>query len=152
MPDGYPWGNRTARQSNPYKDMPKTGVTRYYDFTIDQMTLAPDGYCISSTRWFLLVAHPMLVINGAFPGPTIEANWGDTIQVTVHNNLKEGTSLHWHGLLQQNTVCPPQWIYLMKVLHGWCSRSSTMPDCPWKDLHLPFPCRSLRDILVPFTL
>jgi FtsP/CotA-like multicopper oxidase with cupredoxin domain len=46
----------------------------------------------------------MLVINGAFPGPTIEANWGDTIQVTVHNTLQEGTTLHWHGLLQTNTV------------------------------------------------
>ena len=48
----------------------------------------------------------MLVINGAFPGPTIEANWGDYIQVTVLNQLQEGTSLHWHGLLQQNTVLP----------------------------------------------
>jgi hypothetical protein len=46
LPDGYPWGNRTARQSNPYKDMPKTGVTRYYDLTIAEKTLAPDGYCI----------------------------------------------------------------------------------------------------------
>jgi FtsP/CotA-like multicopper oxidase with cupredoxin domain len=46
----------------------------------------------------------MLVINGQFPAPTIEANWGDTIQVTVQNNLQEGTTLHWHGLLQMNTV------------------------------------------------
>jgi FtsP/CotA-like multicopper oxidase with cupredoxin domain len=49
----------------------------------------------------------MLVINGAFPGPTLEANWGDMFQITVHNNLPEGTSLHWHGLLQQNTVRSP---------------------------------------------
>jgi hypothetical protein len=46
LPDGYPWGSRTARQSNPYKDAPKTGVTRYYDFTITKKTLAPDGFCI----------------------------------------------------------------------------------------------------------
>lgn len=35
--------------------------------------------------------------------PTIEANWGDTIQVTVHNNIAdppEGTTLHWHGQRQ----------------------------------------------------
>jgi len=44
------------------------------------------------------------VVNGAFPGPTIEANWGDYIEVTVHNDLAdEGTSLHWHGLLQTQT-------------------------------------------------
>lgn len=34
----------------------------------------------------------------------IEANWGDTIQVTVQNNIEnEGTSLHWHGILQKKT-------------------------------------------------
>lgn len=36
----------------------------------------------------------------------IEANWGDTIQVTVNNkieNPEEGTTLHWHGLMQQKT-------------------------------------------------
>jgi FtsP/CotA-like multicopper oxidase with cupredoxin domain len=45
-----------------------------------------------------------MVINGAFPGPTIEANWGDWIEVIVHNDLPdEGTSLHWHGLLQTQT-------------------------------------------------
>lgn len=43
-------------------------------------------------------------MNGAFPGPTIEANWGDYIEVTVHNALpNEGTSIHWHGLLQHET-------------------------------------------------
>lgn len=45
-------------------------------------------------------------MNGAFPGPTIEANWGDTIQVTVNNNItgpEEGTALHWHGFLQTGT-------------------------------------------------
>ena len=44
----------------------------------------------------------MLLVNGAFPGPLIEANWGDTIQVTVHNNIsttEEGVALHWHGFL-----------------------------------------------------
>jgi hypothetical protein len=44
LPDGYPWGTATARQTNPYLDCPQTGVTRYYDFTIDTKMLAPDGY------------------------------------------------------------------------------------------------------------
>lgn len=38
--------------------------------------------------------------------PLIEANWGDTIQVTVNNAIygpAEGTAMHWHGLNQQNT-------------------------------------------------
>lgn len=41
----------------------------------------------------------MLVANGAFPGPLIEANWGDWIEVSVTNGLtgefQEGTSIHW---------------------------------------------------------
>lgn len=55
--------------------------------------IAPDG-----------VERLGMVVNGAFPGPTIDANWGDWIEVVVHNNLtSEGTSIHWHGLLQQET-------------------------------------------------
>lgn len=35
--------------------------------------------------------------------PGIEANWGDWIEVEVHNNLKEGTSLHWFA--STNAFC-----------------------------------------------
>lgn len=48
----------------------------------------------------------MILINGQFPGPSIEANWGDTFSITVHNNIvgpEEGTALHWHGILQRAT-------------------------------------------------
>ncbi len=41
-----------------------------------------------------------------FLQPTIEANWGDTIQVTINNQItgpSEGTAFHWHGFHQQNT-------------------------------------------------
>ena len=70
-----------------------TGVHRSYDFTIARSTLAPDG-----------VNRSVILVNGQFPGPLIEANWGDTITVNVHNALAdEGTSLHWHGFLQRNT-------------------------------------------------
>lgn len=36
---------------------------------------------------------------GMYPGPTIEANQGDRLLVTVQNNLDERTSIHWHGLV-----------------------------------------------------
>lgn len=43
----------------------------------------------------------MKVFNGQYPGPAIVADWGDTIEVTVTNNLaNNGTSIHWHGLRQ----------------------------------------------------
>ncbi|KAL1392058.1 Cupredoxin [Phyllosticta capitalensis] len=88
-----PWGSRTANGSNPYTDMPDTGVTRYYEFTVSYMDISPDG-----------VNKSGLVINGQYPGPLIEANWGDWIQIQVNNALPdEGTSIHWHGLLQKDT-------------------------------------------------
>ncbi|KAF7557463.1 hypothetical protein G7Z17_g672 [Cylindrodendrum hubeiense] len=91
-PNGYPWSTLTAF-TNYYKTHPNTGVIRKYDFTISRGTIAPDGYELSA-----------ILVNGAFPGPTIEANWGDTIQVTVHNDIEdEGVALHWHGFLQTGT-------------------------------------------------
>jgi len=52
------------------------------------------------------VERDSLLINGQFPGPTIQADYGDTIQVTVRNHIDnpdEGVALHWHGLLQTGT-------------------------------------------------
>jgi len=96
MPQGRPWGGKTCGNTNAYEDPPHTGVTRFYDFHVSKQIVSPDG-----------VNKSAVVINGAFPGPTIEANWGDWIQVAVHNDMiDEGTSLHWHGLLQKET----QWL------------------------------------------
>ena len=95
LPQGFPWGTRTAATTNPYEQSPTTGVIRAYDFTIKRGFIAPDG-----------VNKSVILINGQFPGPTIEANWGDTIQVNVHNQItgpEEGTAIHWHGILQRAT-------------------------------------------------
>ena len=107
---------------------------RSYTFNVARGTAAPDGY-----------QKDVLLINGQFPGPLIEANWGDWIQgtrfrslfkwvevvflsildlpflilVTLHNNIdnpKEGTSLHWHGLLQ--TLTP------------WYDGTPSVQQCP----------------------
>lgn len=94
MGNGYPWGNLSYR---PGEDdvLPDTNVTRYYNFTISEAKLSPDGY-----------EKDMLLINGQFPGPLIEANWGDWVEITVTNTLverEEGTAIHWHGLRQYQT-------------------------------------------------
>jgi hypothetical protein len=92
---GYPWGSLTDCCNNPYAEYPRTGVVRHYDFTVSRGIIAPDGY-----------QRDVLLVNGAFPGPLIEANWGDTIVVDVHNDItnpEEGTSIHWHGFLHEKT-------------------------------------------------
>ena len=60
-------------------NFPTTGKTVTYDWTITNMTMAPDG-----------------VSRAVF-----EANWGDYIQINVKNQMpNNGTAIHWHGLRQ----------------------------------------------------
>jgi len=73
--------------------VPNTGKVRPYEFTISRSEVSPDG-----------VKRHALLVNGQFPGPAIEANWGDTFEITVRNNItspSEGTAIHWHGLLHK---------------------------------------------------
>lgn len=63
------WGDYDL--STDYYDVdavPDTGVTREYWFDIQNGTAAPDG-----------IERTVLTINGSFPGPTIIADWGDTV-------------------------------------------------------------------------
>ncbi|KAM7186241.1 laccase [Rhypophila sp. PSN 637] len=94
---------------------PPGGVTRNYNFVITEIDnwVGPDG----------VVKKKAMLINGKFPGPTIRADWGDTVKVTVVNNLRinglvhvvpgllssplsltltPSTSIHWHGVRMLN--------------------------------------------------
>ncbi|KAJ5722107.1 multicopper oxidase [Penicillium malachiteum] len=87
---GWPWG-----RADPAGDPPNTGVTRHYNFSITRGFKSPDGFNKS-----------VILVNDQFPGPAIEANWGDMIEVTVVNNIDshdEGVTLHWHGMTQKKT-------------------------------------------------
>ena len=55
--------------------------------------MAPDG-----------VDRLVLAVNGQYPGPTIYANWGDTLEITLKNSLQDnGTGIHWHGIRQYDS-------------------------------------------------
>lgn len=85
----------SASSTDMYTTWPNTGQTVVANLRIENTTCAPDG---SNNRVCML-------INGRYPGPTIVANWGDTIRVTVRNLLQaNGTSLHWHGFRMLNTT------------------------------------------------
>jgi len=43
-----------------------------------------------------------IAVNGQIPMPTLAFTEGDTAEIHVHNQLKETTSLHWHGLFLPN--------------------------------------------------
>ncbi|KAM0554812.1 hypothetical protein ACHAPJ_006545 [Fusarium lateritium] len=74
-----------------YENFFPFGVTREYHLHVADQAINGDG-----------VENPYgKVFNGKYPGPWIQACWGDIIKVTVHNDLKyNGTTIHWHGLRQ----------------------------------------------------
>lgn len=72
---------------------PPNGRERVFDLEITNTTMAPDGF-----------ERLVMAINGQYPGPTLEANWGDTMVVNVKNSLQHnGTSIHWHGVRMLNS-------------------------------------------------
>src|SRR5262249_21317729 len=40
--------------------------------------------------------------NKMVPGPVLRATEGDRVRIIVTNNLKESTTIHWHGLIVPN--------------------------------------------------
>jgi hypothetical protein len=74
-----------------YEDLFPKGITRKYVLDITNETIYPDGCINTEAKLF----------NATYPGPWIEACWGDDIEVTVRNHLPcNGTSIHMHGLRQ----------------------------------------------------
>lgn len=67
-------------------------TTRRYNFNLEYTTGSPDGF-----------TRRMTTINGQFPGPLIEANQGDTLEITVRNSLDIPQSIHWHGMRQNGS-------------------------------------------------
>lgn len=59
-------------------------VKRSYNFTITYRWFNGDGH-----------GRPVFAINGQSPGPVIEADEGDEIEVLVDNQLTFETTMHW---------------------------------------------------------
>ena len=88
------WGDGYSISTDFDEKWPTTGKSVSYTLELTNTTCNPDG---NGERDCLLV-------NNQLPGPTIYANWGDTVSVTVKNSLpNNGTSIHWHGVRQLNT-------------------------------------------------
>jgi FtsP/CotA-like multicopper oxidase with cupredoxin domain len=76
-------------------DLAVVNFVQKYTLVVSEQTIDGDG-----------VPNPDgKVFNGSYPGPWIQACWGDTISVTVINNLTyNGTTVHWHGIRQLGTL------------------------------------------------
>jgi len=65
-------------------------------------TVRYDLYIRDTTVIFGKKPKRAIAVNGQIPMPTLTFTEGDTAEIWVHNELKEVTSLHWHGLFLPN--------------------------------------------------
>ncbi len=61
-----------------------------------------DLYVRDTTVNFTGKSKHAIAVNGQIPMPTLHFTEGDTAEILVHNELREETSLHWHGLFLPN--------------------------------------------------
>lgn len=139
------WDGTHDLQTNSYEEAPHTGVVREYWFDITNTTMAPDG-----------VERMVLAVNGSVPGPTIIADWGDTVgeyltagsyqrrtdrcasrpRKELHAEQRHESSLPWHS----------------SKLHQrgrWRRFYHPMPDCSGRLHHLHLPRFPVRFFVVP---
>ncbi|OTA56429.1 multicopper oxidase [Hypoxylon sp. EC38] len=90
---------------DPDWDFGAPNQVRKYDWTIVDKEGGPDG-----------VVKSMMTINGQFPGPLIEVNEGDVVEVNVHNQASNSTAMHWHGIFQNGT--------------NWMDGAAGVTQCP----------------------
>lgn len=59
-----------------------------------------------------------IAVNGQIPMPTLEFTQGDTAEIVVHNQLKEPTALHWHGVFLPNKEDGVPYLTQMPIAPG----------------------------------
>lgn len=81
-----------------------------------ELSASPDIKPTGQVREFQLVAKKgpwelapgktveAITYNGSVPGPTIRVTEGDTVKVTLKNELEQDTTIHWHGLHVPNSM------------------------------------------------
>lgn len=67
-----------------------------------QKTVRYDLYVKDTLVNFTGKTKRAIAVNGQIPMPTLTFTEGDIAEIHVHNELKESTSLHWHGLFLPN--------------------------------------------------
>ncbi|KAI0134118.1 multicopper oxidase-domain-containing protein [Xylariales sp. AK1849] len=81
--------------STDYENRIPPGITREYwlEVTTNE-TVKPDGIDKIMGNYF----------NGSYPGPVLEACWGDQLVIHVTNKVAtNGSTIHWHGIRQLNS-------------------------------------------------
>ncbi|KAF5013303.1 hypothetical protein FDECE_682 [Fusarium decemcellulare] len=87
----------------------KNSTGGIYNISTDYENIYPPGYWLEVNNKTIngdgIDNKEGKVFNNTYPGPWIQACWGDLIRVHVTNKLRyNGTTIHWHGLRQNGTM------------------------------------------------
>ncbi|MBI4498058.1 MAG: multicopper oxidase domain-containing protein [Chloroflexi bacterium] len=103
------WG--AGRASAPVAGT-RAALTTGFDLGVARAKPAPTGtvqefqLTAQEAPWEIApgVRVPAITYNGQVPGPLIRVTEGDTLRVTLKNELPQATSIHWHGLHVPNAM------------------------------------------------
>ncbi|RDK43415.1 laccase [Aspergillus phoenicis ATCC 13157] len=86
--------SRPLIELQPENHVYRDPATQHFDWVVTANHRRPDG-----------VLKRIYLVNGLFPGPTVEARPGDRLIVNVTNSLEdEPISIHWHGIHIENAM------------------------------------------------
>lgn len=83
-----------------------------------QKVVRYDLYVQDTTVNFTGKTKRAIAVNGQIPMPDLHFTEGDTAEIWVHNQLKESTSLHWHGLFLPNKEDGVPYLTQMPIAPG----------------------------------
>ncbi len=89
-------------KSNVYRSLFMWVLLFYSVLSYSQNVVHYDLYVTDTIVNFTGKERRAIAVNGQIPMPTLTFTEGDTAEIVVHNQLKEGTTLHWHGLYVPN--------------------------------------------------
>ena len=112
--DGYEYNITTD-----YEKIAPRGILRKYTIEAVDQPIIADGKPNPGGKVFRVVDgipgnEKMVTHRQNYPGPWIQACWGDELEITVINKLNEtpnlagnktgqGLTVHWHGIRQKDT-------------------------------------------------
>ena len=72
------------------------GPVKRYTFSVEELVLPSRIAGVQKVH---------ITVNGQMPGPTIDVDEGDWLEVTVTNNMRDApTTIHWHGQLEASAA------------------------------------------------
>ncbi|MEJ7610499.1 MAG: multicopper oxidase domain-containing protein [Ferruginibacter sp.] len=110
--------NDNANMENIMLAKKNLGPIKTIAATMRPRTVVYHLYIRDTTVTFGKKSKRAIAVNGMIPMPTLTFTEGDTAEIWVHNELKETTSLHWHGLFLPNKMDGVPFLTQMPIKPG----------------------------------